>query len=159
MKTAATPEERLNELGIELLPPAPAVGNYVGLVRVGPIAFVSGHGPYDGSDYIYRGKLGRELDVAAGQKSARVTILNFLATVKHELGELDRVARIVKLLVLVNSAPDFTEQHLVANGASDLLVEVFGEERGRHGRSAIGMGSLPFGISVEIEGILEIRDY
>jgi enamine deaminase RidA (YjgF/YER057c/UK114 family) len=150
------PEGRLRELGIELPEPNPAVANYVGAVTVGEIVFVSGHGPYRDGSYAYVGKLGREIDVPTGQLAARLTIVNLLASLKAEIGDLDRVTRVVKLLVLVNSDPEFTQQHLVANGASDLLVEIFGEARGRHGRSAIGMGSLPFGISVEIEGIFAI---
>jgi enamine deaminase RidA (YjgF/YER057c/UK114 family) len=151
-----TPEARLAELGIELPAPNPPVGNYVGAVTVGDVVFVSGHGPYDGAEYAYRGKLGRELDVATGQQAARLTIVNLLASLKAEIGELDRVQRVVKLLVLVNSDPEFGEQPLVANGASDLLVDVFGPARGRHARSAIGMSALPFGISVEIEGMFAI---
>jgi enamine deaminase RidA (YjgF/YER057c/UK114 family) len=153
---STSPEARLRELGIELPEPNPAVANYVGAVTVGEIVFVSGHGPYRDGAYEYVGKLGREVDVPTGQLSARLTIVNLLASLKAEIGDLDRVKRVVKLLVLVNSDPEFTQQHLVANGASDLLVEIFGEERGKHGRSAIGMGSLPFGISVEIEGIFAI---
>jgi enamine deaminase RidA (YjgF/YER057c/UK114 family) len=151
-----SPEARLRELGIEIPEPAPSVANYIGAVRVGELLFVSGHGPYQNGEYVSLGKLGRELDVAAGQASARIVMLNFLATVREVLGSLDRVERIVKLLVMVNSAPDFGDQPLVANGASDLLVEIFGEERGKHGRSAVGMGALPMGISVEIEGILQV---
>jgi len=151
-----TPEARLSELGIELPAPNPAVANYVGAVTVGKIVFVSGHGPFEDGEYRYLGKLGREIDVSTGQQSAQLTIVNLLASLKAEISELDRVRRVVKLLVLVNSDPEFKEQHLVANGASDLLVEVFGPERGPHARSAIGMGALPFGISVEIEGIFEV---
>jgi enamine deaminase RidA (YjgF/YER057c/UK114 family) len=150
------PEARLAELGIQLPAPNPAVANYVGAVTVGQIVFVSGHGPHENGDYSYRGKLGREGDVATGQRAARLTIVNLLASLKAEIGALDRVKRVVKLLVLVNSDPEFKEQHLVANGASDLLVEIFGPDRGPHARSAIGMGALPFGISVEIEGIFAI---
>jgi enamine deaminase RidA (YjgF/YER057c/UK114 family) len=153
----ATPEARLKELGLELETPAPAAANYIGAVTVGELVFVSGHGPYRGGEYAHRGKLGAELDVAAGQEAARLTMVNLLASLRAEVGELDRVRRVVKLLVLVNSAPDFHEQHLVANGASDLLVEVFGPERGRHARSAVGMAALPFGISVEIEGIFAVE--
>jgi enamine deaminase RidA (YjgF/YER057c/UK114 family) len=153
----ATPEARLQELGLELATPPPAAANYIGAVTVGDLVFVSGHGPYRGGEYAYRGKLGAELDVAAGQEAARLTMVNLLASLKAEVGELDRVRRVVKLLVLVNSAPDFQEQHLVANGGSDLLVEVFGPERGRHARSAVGMAALPFGISVEIEGIFAVE--
>ena len=152
-----TPEARLAELGIELAAPPPAVANYVGAVRVGETLFVSGHGPFENGEYVYKGKLGSEVDVATGQKAARLTMLNLLATVRAELGSLDRVDRVVKLLCMVNSAPDFAEQPQVANGASDLLVEIFGEDRGRHARSAVGMGALPMGISVEIEGIFQVR--
>jgi enamine deaminase RidA (YjgF/YER057c/UK114 family) len=150
------PEARLRELGIVIPDPAPAVANYVGAVRVGNILFVSGHGPYENGQYVHNGKLGRDVDVATGQAAARVTILNLLGSVRAELGSLDKVRRVVKLLCMVNSAPDFAEQPAVANGASDLLVEIFGEERGRHARSAVGMGALPMGISVEIEGIFEV---
>ena len=154
---ASTPEARLEAIGLSL-PPAPeAVANYVGLVRVGELAFVSGHGPIENGELVYRGKLGRDMETETGQEAARLVMLNMLATLKAELGELDRVERVVKLLVMVNSAPDYAEQPLVANGASDLLVEIFGEERGKHGRSAVGMGALPYGISVEIEGIFQVR--
>ena len=156
--SAFTPEARLEAIGLSLPPPPAAVANYVGLVMVGKLAFVSGHGPVENGELIYRGKLGRDMDVDTGKKSAQLTILNLLATLKAEIGELDRVERVVKLLVMVNSAPDFADQPFVANGASDLLVEIFGLERGRHARSAVGLGALPFGISVEIEGIFEIRD-
>jgi enamine deaminase RidA (YjgF/YER057c/UK114 family) len=151
-----TPEERLAELGYPLPEPNPAVGSYVGAVTVGSIVFVSGHGPYKDGEFVFKGKLGREVDVATGQDAARLTIVNLLASLKAEIGELDRVRRVVKLLVLVNSDPEFGEQPAVANGASDLLIDVFGPERGPHARSAIGMGALPFGIPVEIEGIFQI---
>lgn len=151
-----TPEERLTELGYELPAPNPAVGSYVGAVTVGNTVFVSGHGPYRDGEFVFKGKLGREVDVATGQQAAALTIVNLLASLKQEIGELSRVKRVVKLLVLVNSDPEFGEQPMVANGASDLLVEVFGPGRGPHARSAIGMGALPFGIPVEIEGIFEI---
>ena len=151
-----SPEARLRELGIEIPEPAPSVANYIGAVRVGELLFVSGHGPYQNGEYVYLGKLGRDLDVAAGRAAARIVMVNFLATVRAVLGSLDHVERVVKLLVMVNSDPDFGDQPLVANGASDLLVEIFGKERGQHGRSAVGMGALPMGISVEIEGILQV---
>lgn len=151
-----TPEERLATLGHELPAPNPAVGSYVGAVTVGNIVFVSGHGPYRDGEFVFKGKLGREVDVATGQAAAQLTVLNLLASLKAEIGELDRVRRVVKLLVLVNSDPEFGEQPTVANGASDLLIEVFGPERGPHARSAVGMGALPFAIPVEIEGIFEI---
>jgi len=151
-----TPEQRLAELGYGLPAPNPAVGAYVGAVTVGNIVFVSGHGPYKDGEFVYKGKLGREVDVSTGQAAAALTIVNLLASLKAEIGELGRVRRVVKLLVLVNSDPEFGEQPTVANGASELLIEVFGRERGSHARSAIGMGALPFGIPVEIEGIFEI---
>jgi enamine deaminase RidA (YjgF/YER057c/UK114 family) len=151
------PEHRLRELGLRVPEPPPAVANYVGAVRSGNLLFVAGHGPFEEGKPTFVGKLGRELDVAEGRRSAQLVALNMLATIKAELGDLDRVTRVVKLLVLVNSMPDFGDQPQVANGASDLLVDIFGEERGRHARSAVGMGALPFGISVEIEGVFEVE--
>jgi enamine deaminase RidA (YjgF/YER057c/UK114 family) len=149
-------EARLQELGIELPPIPPAVGNYVGAVAVGDILFVAGHGPFQDGRPQFIGKLGREFGVEEGQQAARLVALNMLATIRETVGSLDRVKRVVKLLCLVNSMPEFGDQPKVANGASDLLVELFGEERGKHARSAIGMGALPFGIAVEIEGIFEL---
>ena len=151
-----SPEARLHDLGIQIPEPPPTAANYIGAVRVGELLFVSGHGPYQNGEYVYLGKLGRDLDVAAGQAAARLVMLNFLATVREVLGSLDRVERIVKLLVMVNSDPNFGDQPLVANGASDLLVQIFGEERGKHARAAVGMAALPMEISVEIEGILRV---
>ena len=153
-----TPEEALEQMGLEIPPVPPAVGNYVGAVRVGNILFVSGHGPFKDGKPIFIGKLGRDLSVEEGQQSAQLVALNMLASIKAEIGDLDRVARVAKLLCLVNSDPEFGEQPTVANGASDLFVRIFGEERGRHARSAIGMGALPFGISVEIEGVFELTE-
>lgn len=115
-----SPEARLRELGIEIPEPAPSVANYVGAVRVGELLFVSGHGPYQNGGYVYLGKLGRDLDVAAGQVSARIVMLNFLATVRAVLGSLDRVERIVKLLVMVNSDPGAV---VAGQGAGARLAE------------------------------------
>lgn len=153
---AISPEQRLEELGLQLPLPADAVGTYVGAVQVDNLLFVSGHGPVENGEYIFRGKLGRDMEVEEAKDAARLVALNMLATIKAHLGELDRVRRVVKLLCFVNSTPDFGDQPSVANGASDLLVEIFGHERGPHGRSAVGMGALPFGIAVEIEGIFEV---
>lgn len=153
---SSSPEARLAQLGHELPPISPAVGNYVGAVHVGEILFVSGHGPVRDGEYIFRGKLGDDMDVAEGRRAAELVMLNMLASVKAHLGELDRVKRVVKLLCLVNSAADFGEQPAVADGASDLLVAIFGADRGSHGRSAVGMAALPFGIAVEIEGIFHV---
>jgi enamine deaminase RidA (YjgF/YER057c/UK114 family) len=152
-----TPEQRLADLGLELPPVAPAVGNYVGAVQVDRTLFISGHGPVKDGEYIFRGKLGADMQVEEGRRAAQLVILNLLASVKAHLHDLDRVKRVVRLLCLVNSAPDFGAQPSVADGASDLLVEIFGPERGRHGRSAIGMAALPFGIAVEIEAIFEVE--
>ena len=151
-------EARLRELGIELPPVPPAVGNYVGAVAVGNILFVAGHGPFQDGRPQFIGKLGREFGIEEGQQAARLVALNMLATIRETVGSLDRIERVVKLLCLVNSMPEFGDQPKVANGASDLLVELFGEERGKHARSAIGMGALPFGIAVEIEGIFELTE-
>jgi enamine deaminase RidA (YjgF/YER057c/UK114 family) len=151
-----TPEERLAQLGHQLEPPAPAVARYVGAVAIGELLFVSGHGPFQAGEFVFKGKLGRDLDVETGRQAARLVALNMLSTIKATIGELDRVTRVVKLLILVNSMPDFTQQHLVANGASELLIDVFGQERGPHARSAIGVPTLPFGIAVEIEGVFAV---
>jgi len=151
-----TPEERLAELGLELPEPPRPVANYVGAVAVGNVLFVSGHGPVKDGEHLFIGKLGRDMDIEEGKQAAQLVILNLLATIKAHLGELDRVRRVVKLLCMVNSSPDFRRQPEVANGASDLLVDIFGPDRGRHARSAVGMGALPFGIAVEIEGVFEI---
>lgn len=155
-RRAGSPGRNLAKMGLTL-PPAPtAVANYVGAVVAGKLVFVSGHGPVQNGELIYRGKLGREFTTAQGQEAARLVMLNCLATLKAAIGSLDRVRRVVKLLGMVNGTPEFTEQPQVINGASDLLVAVFGD-RGRHARSAVGMGSLPFNIAVEIEMIVEIR--
>lgn len=154
--SAGQAERALAELGLTL-PPAPsAVANYVGAVVVGNLVFLSGHGPVQNGALTYRGKLGREFTTAQGQEAAQLVMLNCLATLKSAIGNLDRVRRIVKLLGMVNGTPEFTQQPQVINGASDLLVAVFGE-RGRHARSAVGMASLPLNIAVEIEMVVEIR--
>ncbi len=148
-------EKRLKDLAITL-PEAPQpVANYVRAVKAGNLLFVSGHGPYNDGQTRLSGKLGKELTVEEGYKTARNVALNCLASVKAALGDLDRVKRVVKLLGMVNCTEDFKEQPKVVNGASDFLVEVFGEA-GKHARSAVGMQSLPNGIPVEIEMILEV---
>jgi enamine deaminase RidA (YjgF/YER057c/UK114 family) len=154
--TPTHPEDRLADLGLELPQPPAAVANFVGAVRTGGLVFVPGQGPVENGEFRFLGKLGLDLEVDDGQRSAQLTALNALAMLRKEIGSLDRVARIVKLLVFVNSAPNFMEQHRVANGASDLIVALFGTERGAHARSAIGVPSLPFGISVEIEMVVEL---
>lgn len=153
-------ERKLETLGLSLPPIPQPVANYVPLVRTGNLLFVSGHGPgvvTDGKLSFIQGKLGKDLDVEQGYDAARQVILNVLQSVKQELGDLDKVKRVVKLLGFVNCTPDFPDQPKVVNGASDLLVEMFGE-RGRHARSAVGMQQLPFGIAVEIEMVVEVED-
>jgi len=152
-----TPEERLSELGHALPQTPQSIANYVGAVRTGNLLFLSGKGPDLIGGRRWLGKLGAELTTADGYEAARDTMLNLLAVLRDELGELSRVRRVVKLLGMVNSTPNFDEQPKVINGASDLLVNVFGEA-GRHARSAVGMQSLPGGIPVEIEMIVEIAD-
>ena len=148
-------DERLRELGIELPEPPPPVGNYIGAVTVGNLVFLSGHGPRSASGEYSSGKIGGELTPEQGQEEARQVGLNMLATLRAEIGDLDRVRRVVKVLGMVNAAPDFRNHPKVIDGFSDLMVEVFGE-KGRGARSAVGMGSLPFQIPVEVEMIVEI---
>ncbi len=148
-------EKRLKQLGIALDPVTPPVANYVNAVRAGNLLFLSGKGPSAVAGVRPRGKLGREFSVEQGYGFARSVGLALLAVMRSELGSLDRVKRVVKLLGMVNAEPDFADQPQVINGCSDLFVEVFGA-RGRHARSAVGMGSLPMGIPVEIEAIVEV---
>lgn len=152
----STAVERLRALGFELPPVPPAVGNYVPAVSVGDLVFVSGHGPFEGGQLLRRGKLGGTVSLAEGRAAAEIVMLNALASLQAEVGDLDRVQRIVKLLGMVASEPTFTEQPKVIDAASDLLVKVFGE-RGRHARSAVGMVALPFDIPVEIEMIVQVE--
>ncbi len=150
-------EARLAELKLEL-PPAPKpVATYVTAVRLGDMLYVSGHGPLKSDLTLITGKVGADLDVAGGQAAARQTGLAILATVRHHLGSLDKVTRLVKVLGMVNSTPDFAEHPKVINGYSDLMVEVFGEA-GKGARSAVGMGSLPGNIAVEVEAIFQVKD-
>jgi len=151
-------EERLKQLGHELPDPGTPDFNYVGAVMTGNLVFVAGHGPRKDGEYIFKGKLGQDLDVETGRKSAELVILNCLGSLKQVIGDLDRVTRIVKLLGMVNCTPDFLEQPQVINAASDLLVAAFGEKVGKHARSAVGFVSLPGGISVEIEMVVEVAD-
>ncbi|MBI3797620.1 MAG: RidA family protein [Deltaproteobacteria bacterium] len=152
-------EKKLGEMGLTL-PPSPApVANYVPAVRSGNLLFVSGHGPAfvkDGKIEYIRGKLGRDLAVEQGYDAAKQVMLNILQSIKGVIGDLDKVRRIVKVLGFVNCTEDFPDQPKVINGASDLLVALYGE-RGRHARSAVGMQQLPFGIAVEIEMVVEVE--
>jgi enamine deaminase RidA (YjgF/YER057c/UK114 family) len=149
-------EERLKELGVEIPPAARPVANYVPAVRTGNLVFLSGHGPVE-KDRLITGKLGRDLTVEEGYQAARTVSVGLLGSLKALIGDLEKVRRIVKLLGMVNCDPNFKDQPQVINGASDLLVEAFGE-RGRHARSAVGMNALPLDIAVEIEMIVEVED-
>jgi enamine deaminase RidA (YjgF/YER057c/UK114 family) len=148
-------EQRLSEFGIVLPVPQSPVANYVGAVRTGNLLFLSGRGPLGPDGTIHTGIVGQDVTVAEAYQHARLTGLQLIATMQAELGDLDRVVRIVKVLGMVNAGPGFGEQPEVINGCSDLFVEVFGE-RGRHARSAVGLGSLPRNITVEIEAIVEV---
>lgn len=151
-------ENRLKELDLSLPPLPRPMANYVSAVRTGSLLYLAGHGPLgDDGKPISRGKLGRDLTVEEGYQAARQTALNALVTLRGELGSLDRVRRIVKVLGMVNADPDFQKTPQVINGFSDLMVEVFGESVGKHARSAVGMATLPNGIPVEIEAIFEVE--
>jgi enamine deaminase RidA (YjgF/YER057c/UK114 family) len=148
-------EQRLEELGIELPPPFRPVANFELVVRTGSLLYISGHGPTgEGGRAVFTGSVPGEVSVEDAYAAARLTMLNCLRTLQDELGTLDRVRQVVKLLGMVRSDPGFGDQPKVINGASDLLVDLFGD-RGRHARSAVGMAGLPFGIPVEIEMIVE----
>ena len=151
------PEAKLAELGIELPEVAPPVANYVNAVRTGNLIFLAGKGPNKPEGGYVTGKLGADLDEEQGYEAARLTGISQLAVLKAELGNLNKVKRIVKVLGMVNSAPDFGNQPEVVNGFSDLMVEVFGD-RGKHARAAVGMGALPRNIAVEVEMIVEVYE-
>ena len=149
-------EARLADLGIELPEPLPPAGNYIGAVTAGKLVFLSGHGPQTAEGGMVTGKVGRDLTVEQGQAAARLVGLAMLASLRREIGSLDRVKRVVKVLGMVNAPPDFKQQPKVIDGFSDLMVEVFGEA-GRGARSAVGLASLPFQIAVEVEMIVELE--
>ncbi|MGE6536606.1 RidA family protein [Bacillus luti] len=152
MQRVQTPEDKLSELGITLPAIRPAVGNYVSCVKVGNLLFTAGQGVDE-----YHGKLGKDISIDEGYKAARKSMLNLLSVVRNELGDLNKVKRIVKILGFVNSTDDFINQPKVMNGASDLLVDIFGE-KGKHARSAVGMAQLPNNTTIEIEMIIEIEE-
>lgn len=150
-------ETRLKEKGIVLAAPGKPVANYVNVVRVGKLLFLAGKGPtkLDGSNIT--GKVGKDLTIEQGYEAARLTALNHLAVLKAELGSLNKVKRIVKVLGMVNCTEDFKDQPKVINGYSDMMVEIFGD-KGKHARSAVGMYALPSNIAVEVEVIVEVED-
>ncbi|NOT75425.1 MAG: RidA family protein [Cyclobacteriaceae bacterium] len=150
-------EKKLKELGIQLPAPQKPIANYVKAVRSGNLVFLAGHGPSnpDGTDIT--GKVGKDLTVPQGYEAAKAVGLNLLSSLKAEIGDLNKVKRIVKVLGMVNCTEGFTEQPKVINGFSDLMVAVFGE-KGKHARSAVGMYALPNNIAVEIEMIVEVEN-
>jgi len=149
-------EQKLKELGIVLPELSKPVANYVHAVRTGNLIFLAGKGPRKADGTYVSGKLGKDLTIEEGYAAARLTAINQLAVLKAEIGDLNNVRRIVKVLGMVNATPDFMEHPKVINGFSDLMVEVFGD-KGRHARAAVGMGSLPFNTAVEIEMIVEVE--
>ena len=149
-------EEKLGSLGITLpIPPEPA-GSYIPVVRTGNLVFVSGQIPVSDGKVLYSGKVPKDLSVGEAQKAARLCVINALAQLKSELGNLDKISKIVRVSGFVNSPPEFTEQSKVINGASDLLYEIF-DKKGQHARIAIGVSSLPLNSAVEIDMIVEIN--
>ena len=149
-------EAKLKEMGVELPQAATPMANYVPAVRTANLVFLSGHGPIKEDSSLITGKLGSDLTTEQGYAAARRVAIGLLGSLKAEIGDLDKVKRIVKLLGLVNCTPDFAEQPNVINGASDFFVEIFGE-KGKHARSAVGSNALPFNIAVEVEMIVEVE--
>lgn len=151
-----TPEQKLKELGIELPEIAPPVANYIDVVRSGNLLFLAGKGSRNMDGTRITGKVGTDLTVEEGYEAAKSIALQHLAAIKKEIGDLNRVKRIIKVLGMVNSGSDFTQHSQVINGYSDFMVEIFGE-KGKHARSAVGMNSLPLYLAVEIEVIVEVE--
>lgn len=149
-------DKKLKDLGIELITPSKPVANYVKAVRTGNLLYLSGDGPMKADGKYITGKLGADLTVEQGYEAAKQTGISILSTLKAELGDLNKVKRVVKVLGMVNCTSTFTDQPKVINGCSDLMVAVFGE-KGKHARSAVGMASLPTNIAVEIEIIVEVE--
>ena len=149
-------EARLTERGIQLDTPGAPIANYVNGVRTGKLLSLSGKGPRNADGTVLTGKLGRDMNIKEGYAAARNVAITQLGVLQAELGDLNRVVRIVKVLGMVNATPDFTDHPEVINGFSDLMVEVFGE-RGKHARAAVGMGSLPRGMVCEIELVVEVE--
>ncbi len=157
MAYTITPENQLKSLGIELQKAGAPVANYVNTVRTGNLVYTSGKGPNRPDGSMVAGKVGQDLSVEEGYEAAKLCAIQILSSLKDELGDLSKVKRVVKVLGMVNAPPGFTNHPEVINGCSDLLVKVFGD-RGKHARSAVGMGSLPRNIAVEIEIIVEVED-
>ena len=153
---AQDPEAKCKELKLEFPPLTNPVANYVHVVRTGNLLFLAGKGPTKVDGTYITGKVGQDLTIEEGYAAARQTAIMQIAVLKNELGDLNKVKRIVKVLGMINSTPDFTDHSKVMNGYSDLMVEVFGE-KGKHARSSVGMCSLPFNIAVEVEMVVEVE--
>lgn len=151
-----SPYDRLKELGIVLPPPPSPIANFVTHIQEGNLLYLSGQGPRENDGFMHTGKVGSNVSVDDAYKHARLTAINLLAVMQSALGDLNRVKRVVKLLGMVNAVPAFEDHPLVINGCSDLLIDVFGEA-GNHARSAVGFGSLPGNITVEIEAIIALK--
>jgi len=150
-------DKRLAELGITLPVPAKPVANYVGWVRTGNLVYTAGQVPLKDGKIEYQGKLGKDYTVEQGAQAARICAINVVAQLKDAVGgDLDRIKRIVKVVGFVNGVPDFVDHPKVINGASDLIVEIFGD-KGKHARSAVGSGSLPVNVAVEVEAVAEVE--
>jgi len=149
-------EQRLKELGVKLRKPSPPTANFARAVRTGNLVFLAGHGPSKPEGGVVTGKVGRDLDLDQAIEAARLSAISLLSSLKAEIGDLNKVKRIVKVHGMVNAVPDFTQHSQVMNGCSDFLVSVFGQ-RGKHARAAVGMGSLPRNMAVEIEMIVEVE--
>lgn len=157
IRASATPRERLAQLGIVVPPPPPPIANFLTHVQEGSLLFLSGQGPREADGMLHTGKVGVDVTVEEAYAHARLTGINLLSVMQDVLDDLGRVKRIVKLLGMVNAAPEFGDHPSVINGCSDLFVDVFGAP-GSHARSAVGVGSLPGNISVEIEAVVAVYD-
>jgi len=155
-QTKIDPEKKLKEMGITLKKPPTPIANYIPAVRVGKLVFLSGQGPIKDDGELIKGKVGAEISLEQAQEAAKLTGIRLLEALKGQIGDLNKVKRIVKVLGMVNCSEDFKDQPKVINGYSDLMVEIFGD-KGKHARSAVGMSSLPFGMAVEVEVIIEIE--
>ena len=149
-------EQELEKMGLRLPGPNPPAGSYIPAVRVDKLLFLSGHGPRMDGEVKFRGKVGRDLTVEQGYEAAKLVMLNCLGTIKRAVGDLDQVERIVKVLGFINAPEGFRDTPKVLNGASDLLIHLYGEN-GRHARSAIGVAALPSEIAVEIEMVVQLK--
>jgi len=153
---AQTPEQNLEKQDVNLPKLSPPIASYVNCVRVGNLLYLSGKGPAKPDGTYITGKLGKDLSIEQGQEAAKLAAINHIAVLKHEMGDLSKVKRIVKVLGMVNCTDDFTQQPQVINGYSDFMIRIFGE-KGKHARSAVGHNSLPMGMAVEVEVIVEVE--